>query len=257
MYVNSRDTTVQLARQLRARVPDLLHAVAFYNGGMTRESRHAVESAFRSGSVRAVVATSAFGEGVNIPDIRHVVLYHLPFNAVEFNQMCGRVGRDGAPARIHLLFGDKDARIKRMVLESLAPSRYHLAEHYNVLLDLDADSDGTFEVTNADLAARVKALRPGSALIDKGVSAAVGVFRELGLVDSEGTGAYRRLRLLPAPDVRLDLASSVRYAEGLEEIAEFTDFKDNVLEARPEDLLGRLNRPILPHRGGRAEDVGA
>jgi len=247
IYVNSREKTVQLARQLRSRVPDLLHAVAFYNGGMTRESRHAVEHAFRSGSVRVVVSTSAFGEGVDIPDIRHVVLYHLPFNAVEFNQTCGRAGRDGAPARIHLLFGEKDAKINHMVLGSLAPVRDDLAALYLVLKEqAEAQPEGAIEVTNADLAARVKVMRPGSLLADRGVSSAVGVFRELGLVESEGTGAYRRLRLLPAPGTRLDLASSVRYAEGLEEIAEFADFKDDVLGARPEALLARVNRPILP-----------
>jgi single-stranded-DNA-specific exonuclease len=250
VYVNSRDTTVQLARQLRTRVPDLVHAVAFYNGGMTRESRHAVEHAFRDGSVRVVVSTSAFGEGVNIADIRHVVLYHLPFNAVEFNQMCGRVGRDGLPAHIHLLFGEKDAKINRMVLESLAPARDDLAALYLVLRAIAAEGDGAFEVTNSELAARVKTMRPKAALVDKGVSAAIGVFRELGLVESEGTGAFRRLQLLPAPEARLDLASSVRYAEGLEEMDEFTDFKDDVLEARPESLLRRINRPILPTAGG-------
>jgi single-stranded-DNA-specific exonuclease len=179
-----------------------------------------------------------------------VVLYHLPFNAVEFNQMCGRVGRDGLPAHIHLLFGEKDAKINRMVLESLAPARDDLAALYLVLRALAAEGDGAFEVTNSELAARVKTMRPKAALVDKGVSAAIGVFRELGLVESEGTGAFRRLQLLPAPEARLDLASSVRYAEGLEEMDEFTDFKDDVLEARPESLLRRINRPILPTAGG-------
>ncbi|PKQ37105.1 MAG: single-stranded-DNA-specific exonuclease RecJ [Actinobacteria bacterium HGW-Actinobacteria-1] len=246
VYVNSRETTVQLARQLRARVPHLLHAVAFYNGGMTRESRHAVEGAFRDGSVRVVVATSAFGEGVNIPDVRHVVLYHLPFNAVEFNQMCGRVGRDGQSARIHLVFGEKDARINTMILESLAPGRDDLAALYLALKDCAGEGDGSIEVTNADLAVRVKQRRPKTAMNDKGVSAAIGVFRELGLVTSEGTGAYRRLQLMPAPEGKLDLASSVRYAEGLEEMAEFTDFRAWALEAQPDTLLARINRPILP-----------
>jgi len=254
VYVNSRETTVQLARQLRTRVPDLLHAVAFYNGGMTRESRHAVEHAFRSGSVRVVVSTSAFGEGVNIADIRHVVLYHLPFNAVEFNQTCGRAGRDGAPARIHLLFGEKDAKINQMILGSLAPTRDDLAALYLVLREQAEQSEDAFEATNAELADRVKVMRPGTKLVDKGVSVAVGVFRELGLVESEGTGAYRRLRMLPAPETRLELTSSVRYEEGLEEIAEFTDFKDSVLRAPPETLLARLNRPILPDANLSAGD---
>ncbi|TDB39133.1 MAG: single-stranded-DNA-specific exonuclease RecJ [Actinobacteria bacterium] len=257
VYVNSRETTVQLARQLRSRVPHLLHAVAFYNGGMTRESRHAVEGAFRDGAVRVVVATSAFGEGVNIPDVRHVVLYHLPFNAVEFNQMCGRVGRDDKRALIHLVFGDKDARINTMILESLAPGRDDLAALYLALRDCAAEGDGSIEVTNADLAARVKQRRPKTAMNDKGVSAAIGVFRELGLVTSEGTGAYRRLQLLPAPEGKLDLASSVRYAEGLEEMAEFADFRVWALEARSNALLSRINRPILPMIGDCPDDTAA
>ena len=121
--MNSREQSVKLARQLRARVPDLLHRAAFYNGGMTRESRHAVERAFREGDITVVVATSAFGEGVNIPDVRNVVLFHLPFGEVEFNQMCGRGGRDGDAAYVHLLFGPKDAQLNAMILESSAPSR--------------------------------------------------------------------------------------------------------------------------------------
>ncbi len=257
IYVNSRETTVQLARQLRTRVPQLLHAVAFYNGGMTRESRHAVEAAFRDGAVRVVVATSAFGEGVNIPDVRHVVLYHLPFSAVEFNQMCGRVGRDGAEARIHLLFGEKDARINAMILQSLAPARDDLAALYLALKDCAGENGGSIEVTNADLAARVKKRLPKTMLNDKGVSASIGVFRELGLLSSEGTGAYRRLEMLPVGG-KLDLASSVRYTEGLEEMAEFTDFRVWAFEAQPSTLLRHVNRPILPaHEDGSDENTAS
>ena len=95
--------------------------------GSTRSARHAVERAFRAGEVTFIVATSAFGEGVNIPDVRDVVLYHLPFNEVEFNQMCGRAGRDGAVARVHPLFGEKDGRVNEMILSSAAPERDDMA----------------------------------------------------------------------------------------------------------------------------------
>ena len=121
VYVNSREQSVKLARMIRKRVPELAMRTAFYNGGLSRSARHAVERAFRTSELAFVVSTSAFGEGVNIPDIRNVVLYHLPFNAVEFNQMSGRAGRDGAMARIHLIYGAKDARINEMILSSLAP----------------------------------------------------------------------------------------------------------------------------------------
>ncbi len=253
VYVNSRDTSVKLARQLRSRVPQLLHRVAFYNGGMTRESRHAVERAFRTGDITVVVATSAFGEGVNIPDVRDVVLYHLPMGEVEFNQLCGRGGRDGDPAHVHLLFGPRDAHLNRMILESAAPSRDDLAALYLALKDIASEGDGTVETTNADLAERVKRRRPKATLNDKGVSTGIGVFRELGLLTSEGYGAYRRLVLLPAPEQKLDLASSVRYAEGLDELDGFEAFRVRALEAPADELLHAFNRPILPTRPPQTE----
>jgi len=248
VYVNSREQSVRLARMLRKRVPDVAYRVAFYNGGVARAARHAVEAAFRRGEVLVVVATSAFGEGVNIPDIRNVVLYHLPFNDIEFNQMCGRAGRDGAMARIHPLFGSKDGKINDMILTSVAPDRDDMAALYLVLRDVSGDAEGWFEVTNQELADRSKAKRQGCTLNDRGVSSAIGIFRELGLLEGEGHGPYRRLRMLPRPDQKVDLASSVRYAEGLQEIEQFAQFRVWALEATADQLLARFNRPILPSR---------
>ncbi|MBN2248250.1 MAG: single-stranded-DNA-specific exonuclease RecJ [Coriobacteriia bacterium] len=246
VYVNSRDVSVKLARQIRTRLPDLTHRAVFYNGGMTREVRHAVERAFREGDISVVVATSAFGEGVNIGDVRHVVLYHLPMGEVEFNQLCGRGGRDGKLATVHLLYGERDVRLNRMILESAAPSREDLGALYLTLRESAGDVDGFVETTNAELAEQVKRRRPKSALNDKGVSTGIGVFRELGLVASEGTGAYRRLRMLPAPEAKLDLADSVRYAEGLDELAEFEAFRIRALGSSADELLHAFDRPILP-----------
>ena len=76
--------------------------------------------------VTCVVSTSAFGEGVNLPDVRHVVLYHMPFCATEFNQMSGRAGRDGSLAQIHLLYSSRDARINERLLDAAAPQRDEL-----------------------------------------------------------------------------------------------------------------------------------
>lgn len=247
VYVNSRETSVKLARQLRTRVPDLAHSAVFYNGGMTRETRHAVERAFRDGDVTVVIATSAFGEGVNIADVRHVVLYHLPMGEVEFNQLCGRGGRDGRAATVHLVFGEKDARLNRMILESAAPPREDLGALYLVLKGLPTD-DGWVEMTNAELAELANKRRGRSRLNDKGVSTGIGVFRELGLVASEGTGSYRRLTLLPAPESKLDLEDSVRYAEGIDEIQSFEEFRRRALEAAADELLHAFDRPILPTR---------
>ncbi|MBI5232577.1 MAG: single-stranded-DNA-specific exonuclease RecJ, partial [Coriobacteriales bacterium] len=205
VYVNSREQSVRIARTLRKRVPDQADRIAFYNGGLTRPMRHAVESAFREGEIASVVATSAFGEGVNIPDVRNVVLYHLPFNEVEFNQMCGRAGRNGQPAHVHLLFGGKDARINQLILGSLAPSREDMAALYLALRDLQRDQGPGFEITNAELCGLARSRRREFALDERGVSSALGVLRELGLLQGEGTGIYRRLTLCPAPAGKVEL----------------------------------------------------
>lgn len=83
-----------------------------------------------------LVATSAFGEGVDIPGVRHVVLYHLPFSEVEFNQMAGRAGRDGQPAQIHLLFGRGDAQLNAGILDDAAPTMTEWMQIYRGLRTL-------------------------------------------------------------------------------------------------------------------------
>jgi single-stranded-DNA-specific exonuclease len=246
VYVNSREESVRLAMRLRDASPHLAQRAAFYNGGLSRAARHAVERAFRSGDITAIVATSAFGEGVDIPDVRHVALYHLPFNRVEFNQMCGRAGRDGAEASVHLLFGERDGRVNELVLESGAPDLDDLRLLYAVLRALGgASADGWIEVTNAELATEVKKRRPKSRVTDRGASAGLGIFREVGLLTGEGSGAYRRLSLLPV-DGKVDLTASVRFSEGVEEAEEFAEFRSWVLAADSADLLAAFDRPILP-----------
>ena len=116
VYVNSRTSSVQLARVAAARVPQLALMIGFYNAGFSRAERARIEELFRTGHLTVLIATSAFGEGVNIPDIRHVVLYHLPYNEIEFNQMSGRAGRDGDRSEVHLLYARKDADVNESIL---------------------------------------------------------------------------------------------------------------------------------------------
>lgn len=255
VYVNSREQTVRLARMLRARVPAVAHRIAFYNGGLSRATRALVEEEFRGNGLSVVVSTSAFGEGVNIPDIRHVVLYHLPFSAVEFNQMAGRAGRDGRSATIHLVFGQHDARINETILSSGAPVREDMAILYRTLKRIQDVEGPAFEMTNAEIAERSARTDAKFTLDERGVSSALGIFRELGLVTGEGHGPYRRLTL-PEVDVKVELDSSVRYLEGLDELAQFAEFKRGVFEASADDLLRRFNRPILPSSGSATDEAG-
>ena len=95
VFVNSRMKAVEIASQLREKNILMREKIAFYHAGLSNEWRVQIEDWFRNGEINVVVATSAFGEGIDLPDIRHIVLFHLPFDMVSFNQQCGRVGRDG------------------------------------------------------------------------------------------------------------------------------------------------------------------
>ena len=249
VYVNSRDQSLSLTRMLRHRLPRLAPHVGFYNAGLSKADRKAIEDAFRSGELRCIISTSAFGEGIDIPDIEHVVLYHLPFNDIEFNQMSGRAGRDRRDATIHLLFGYADARINENILESVAPSRDALVVLYRVLRELaqQAAEQGNqgFSCTNRELAERAMRLDRRVKLDESSVSCGISVFRELGFIETSGASVARYITLVPNPG-HMELEQSVRYREGLEELEIFKSFKGWVLKADAQQLLERFNRPILP-----------
>jgi len=250
IYVNSRQESVAIARTLRKSIPELAWRCAYYNGGLAQGSRHEIERRFRDGRIQVVVATSAFGEGVNIPDVRHVVLYHMPFSAVEFNQMAGRSGRDNKVATIHLIFGEKDAKINENILASLAPPREVCAAMYQVLRGVAHVDGQRFQISNDEIALRTTELMRKAGPLpmrvsDRTASVVLGVFRELGFLSTEGRSSARRIILAPSPD-KVDLVRSVRYAEGQEEILDFDDFKQWVMSATSEQLRNRFNKPILP-----------
>ncbi len=254
IYVNSREQSVSLARMLRRSIPELGHRVSFYNAGLTREERGQVEDAFRSGELSCIVSTSAFGEGVNLPDIRDVVLYHMPFGSIEFNQMSGRAGRDGQPACVHLLFGERDARINEHVIEASAPSRGDLVTLYRTLMSLGrealelGDGDASFAISNAEIALRAASIDARTHLDERMVSCGISVFRELGFLDTTGHGTARRIRMVANPP-RMDLEASTRYLEGLRSRDAFADFRDWALLADAQEMLERINRPITPGFG--------
>ena len=250
VYVNSRDQTVALCRTLRRRIPELAGAIAFYNAGLARADRARVEEAFRDGSLTCIISTSAFGEGVNLPDIRHVVLYHMPFGGVEFNQMSGRAGRDGAPASIHLLYSSRDARINERLLDASAPERDELVTLYRALQTMwrrhrGTTGEGTFAASDLDIAQMCLAIDARTPVDERAVPSGLSIFEELGFARVSGIGDDRRIEMIESPG-HVDLARSIRYLEGIHARLEFAAFKGWALSAPAHDMLARINRPITP-----------
>ncbi len=104
IFCRKRQRTEQLAELLR----NAGFRTEHYHAGLDREARQAVQDRFRSGQTEILAATTAFGMGIDIPDIRRVILDGLPGCVTDLVQQSGRAGRDGEPSECIVLMGLND-----------------------------------------------------------------------------------------------------------------------------------------------------
>jgi ATP-dependent DNA helicase RecQ len=148
VYARSRKKCEQLSLLLRGHGIDAAH----YHAGLPSSERTATQEAFLSGDTRVVVATTAFGMGIDKPDIRLVVLYNYPGSLEDYVQMVGRAGRDGAASDCVLFAGRQDALALGRFVRSDVPSTAVLRSVYRTLLD--AANGGAARLTAEELALR-------------------------------------------------------------------------------------------------------
>jgi ATP-dependent DNA helicase RecQ len=135
VYCASRARTESLATALG----EAGHTALAYHAGLDPETRRTAERRFQQEDGLIVVATIAFGMGIDKPDIRYVAHADLPKSIEAYYQEIGRAGRDGAPADTLTLFGPDDIRLRRTQIdEGLAPDERKAADHgrLNALLGL-------------------------------------------------------------------------------------------------------------------------
>ncbi|MGL4959260.1 MAG: ATP-dependent DNA helicase RecQ [Plesiomonas sp.] len=117
IYCNSRTKVEDTAQRLKTRGL----SVAAYHAGLPTERRNQVQEAFQRDDVQIVVATVAFGMGINKPNVRFVVHFDIPRNIESYYQETGRAGRDGLPAEAVLFFDPADMVWLRRMLEEKEP----------------------------------------------------------------------------------------------------------------------------------------
>ena len=119
VYCSTRKQTERVHKMLsQAGTP-----CRIYHGGLDDNERHDVQDAFMSGKVPVVVATNAFGMGVDRADLRCVIHWDIPGSVEAYYQEIGRAGRDGKPSRCELLFNYADVHTQRFFIDGANPTR--------------------------------------------------------------------------------------------------------------------------------------
>lgn len=130
VYATSRKQAEALAEQLSQMMP-----AAAYHAGLDGETRERVQRAFLSGQLEVVVATIAFGMGIDKPDIRTIIHAGLPGTLEGYYQEIGRAGRDGAPSRTFLMHSYADQRTHDFFLNRDYPPTENLHEVFRMLAE--------------------------------------------------------------------------------------------------------------------------
>lgn len=131
VYVRSRRLTLEIAEKLRLRGV----TAAAYHGGMDPLEKRNVTANWMAGHTQIIVATNAFGMGIDKPDVRFVIHIQLPDSLESYFQEAGRAGRDGHYAEAWLLYNEEDKRqVQRQFVDSL-PSLKDLKKVYRHLVN--------------------------------------------------------------------------------------------------------------------------
>jgi len=126
VYCQTRKSVKEVVRQLRAKNVN----AGFYHGGLSAEDRSYMLENWMKDKLKVMVATNAFGMGIDKPDVRYVLHYEIPTTLEAYYQEAGRAGRDGAAADAIAFWEEKDLRTMQDQLDAKYPSKDRIKQIY-------------------------------------------------------------------------------------------------------------------------------
>jgi ATP-dependent DNA helicase RecQ len=181
-----------------------------YHAGLPDLERKRIQEAFMSNEASVVVATNAFGMGIDKPDVRLVLHYNMPGSLEAYYQEAGRAGRDGMDADCVLLHAYADRFTHEFFIDQTYPPREAIEASLRELRSR-MDTDGFVNVSLLELSRQIRGVKS-----DRQLGSALRILAEHGLVRqlSAATAAGPHIRLMATPErIRRELADEARNAE--------------------------------------------
>jgi ATP-dependent DNA helicase RecQ len=161
---------------------------------MEMESRKFVQDRFMEGTLPVVVATNAFGMGIDKADLRFVIHYDIPGSLEAYYQEVGRAGRDGKPATCLFLFNYADTFTQEFFIDGSYPPRNIIERAYEVLCDIGTDE---IEMTQKALAERLGRTKSN----EMAVSSCLKILEKAGYIERGSEGEHQaRVTLRVEPE---------------------------------------------------------
>jgi ATP-dependent DNA helicase RecQ len=163
-------------------------SIGAYHAGLTPDQRRTVQEQFMCNKLKAIVATNAFGMGIDKSDLRYVIHYNLPGSLEAYYQEAGRAGRDGLPSKCVVLFASQDRNIQEFFIENANPPRELIEKVYSFLCERTEDP---IELTALEMRETIDV--PQSA---EAVSASLQVLSKTSVIERlEASGGLAMVRL--------------------------------------------------------------